>query len=351
MYKLVRWILFLFNSDKIHHITIKFLRGLKRFRIFTPLFRLLYNYRDPLLEKEIFGVKFKNPVGLASGFDYNGDCYNLLSDFGFGFIELGTITPQPQQREDKHSILFFPKNETVISKREYQNLGVKHTVNYLKKTKPNCVIGVNIASNLTTTQLANILKDYELAFEYLYDFVDYFAINVEDYESPDKKGISSLSEFSELLDSLLTIRNMYDEYRPILLKVSPDLSEQQLDEVIDTALVSGLDGIIATNSTNKISDYIAHDSKVAQKAQGGRLSGDKLFDHSLLVVKYINGRTKGQLPIIACGGITTPARAKMMLDAGASLIQINTGFIYKGPRLVRNINRYIAKDLRVTSNR
>ena len=170
MYRFVRWILFLFYPEKIHYILIKVLRGLKRVYISSPILRLIYNYKNPLLEREVFGVKFKNPVGLASGYDKNCDFYHLLSDFGFGFIEVGTLTPRPQEGNEKPRVFLLPKDEAIINRDGIANLGVRHAVYLLKNNKPGCPIGANI-SNCEKTPKDKIIKDFELAFEYLYDFV------------------------------------------------------------------------------------------------------------------------------------------------------------------------------------
>lgn len=341
MYRLIRWVLFLFYPEKIHHILIRVLRGLKRFYIFSPIFRLIYNYKNPILEREVFGVKFKNPVGLAAGFDKNCDFYHLLSDFGLGFIEVGTLTPQPQEGNSKPRVFLLPKDEAIVNRDGIANLGVRHAVYLLKNNKPGCPIGANITS-CENTPAQKIIKDFELAFEYLYDFVDYFTINVSTSRSGDHGVIKYTDRLSEVLDSLLTIRNMYDEYRPILLKVSPDMTNAELDKIIDIALISGLDGIITTSSIQK-RENLKTSLRAINRIGDGGLSGKPLYTRSLNMVKYVHEKTRGQLPIVACGGIMTPLQAKEMLDAGASLIQIYTGFVYKGPCIVRKINKYLVK--------
>ncbi len=341
MYRLIRWILFLFYPERIHYILIKVLRGLKRFYITTPILRLIYNYKNPSLEREVFGVKFRNPVGLASGFDKNCDCYHLLSDFGFGFIEVGTLTPQPQEGMNKPRVFLLPKDEAIINKNGSANLGVRHAVYILKRNKCSSPIGANISYCEKTPQ-NRIIKEFELAFEYLYDFVDYFAINVSTPNSKDCGVVKSTEQLSEILDSLLTIRNMYDEYRPILLKVTPDISNSELDEIIDIALVSGLDGIITSSATFR-RENLKTTQKNLSRIGDGALSGKPLFNRNLEIVKYVHAKTRGQLPIIACGGIMTPQEAKQMLDAGCSLIQIFSGFVYKGPSIVKKINKYLVK--------
>lgn len=339
MYKLLRPILFLFNPEKIHKATMGLLTLLDKIPFCNALIRLFYNYNNPKLEREIFGVKFKNPVGLAGGFDKNGDKYNLLSNFGFGFIEIGTLTLKPQEGNPKPRCFRLTKDKAIINRMGINNLGVKHAVNYLKKHSPNCVIGASISKN-SSTPINKAISDFEVAFEYLYDFVDYFSLNLSCPNVKDQSNLQSLDTLTEIIDSLLSIRRMYDEYRPILIKVSPDISKDQLDEIIDTILISGLDGIIATNTT-KGRKQLKTSKKQIDRIGNGGLSGMPLYEMSLDFVKYIHKKTNGMLPIIACGGIMTPNQAQEMLNAGASLVQVYTGFIYNGPSFIKKINKHL----------
>lgn len=339
MFRLLHFLSSYKYSERAQNLSIRALRGIKKFGL-SPLVRFKYNYKHPLLERELLGVKFKNPVGLAAGFDKSGDRYNLLSDLGFGFIEIGSLTLL-KQTHNTPNIYFLPKDEALINDSVINNLGVRHAVNYLKKNKPNCIIGANITSCISEN-MQKMIHEYELAFEYLYDFVDYFVLNVSLSDVNTFGNISSLEELSEILDPLLTIRNMYDEYRPILLKVTPDMNISDLDEVIALSLVSGLDGIIATNGTYK-RENLNSSQRVLNRAQDGILCGKPLYNRSLEFVKYIYKKTNGQLPIIASGGIFTSEQAKEMLNSGASLIQIYSSFIYKGAKIVKRINKYIVK--------
>ena len=343
MYKFIRPILFLFQPEQIHDITIKLLKVLSYIPFAGALQRALFNYQNPKLEREVFGIKFKNPVGLAAGFDKNGDSYNNLANFGFGFIEIGSLTPKEQDGNPKPRCFRLPKDKAIINRMGINNNGVKYAVEYIKKHQPNCVIGGNISKNTGVTN-EDAPKDYEKSFAILYDFVDYFVLNVSCPNVKDLCKLQDISSLSEIIDRLLTLRRYYDVYRPILLKVSPDIPESQLDEIIDLVLVSGLDGVIATNTTQSREGLKSSKEEVEAIGNGG-LSGAPLFERSLERVKYIHKKTEGQLPIIAVGGIMTPEQAHQMLQAGASLVEIYSGFIYNGPGFVKDINKYLAKKL------
>ncbi|GAB1373245.1 quinone-dependent dihydroorotate dehydrogenase [Bacteroidales bacterium] len=287
------------------------------------------------------GIKFPNPIGLAAGFDKNAELYNPLSDFGFGFIEIGSVTPVEQPGNSKPRIFRLVEDKALINRMGINNKGVKHTVSKLKQIKPRVIIGGNISKS-TASSNEQAPLDYEKSFAQLYDFVDYFVVNVS---CPNVKGLTKLQDItslSEIVDKLTLLRKYYDDYRPILLKVSPDLSNEQLDEIIELILVSGLDGIVATNTTISRDNLLTERDKVEGIGEGG-LSGAPLFNRSLEMVRYINKKTGGQLPIIGVGGIITPVQAKEMLDAGASLVQIYTGFIYNGPGFVKQILKYLNK--------
>lgn len=343
MYKIVRPILFLFSPEHIHNLIMSLLKIISRIPFAEFFIRSLFNYKNPKLEREVFGIRFKNPVGLAAGFDKNGDSYNRLANFGFSFVEIGSITPQDQSGNPKPRCFRLPKDKAIINRMGINNNGVKYSVDYIKNNKPNCIIGGNLSKNSTTTN-ENAPKDYEKSFSYLYDFVDYFVLNVSCPNVKDLDKLQNIDNLSEIIDRLLTLRRYFDDYRPILLKISPDIPYQQLDEIIDLVLVSGLDGVIATNTTRS-RDGLITDKQIVDGIGEGGLSGAPLYAKSMEMVKYIHERTNGQLPIIAVGGIMTPVQALEMLNAGASLIQIYSGFIYNGPSFVKKINKYIAKNL------
>ncbi len=342
MFKFLRPILFSFSPETAHNIVVGLLRMLSYFPFFSPLLRIFYCYKSPKLEREVMGIKFKNPIGLAAGFDKNGEVYNQLSDFGFGFIEIGSLTPNEQIGNPKPRCFRLIQDKAIINRMGINNRGVKFAVSRLKDKKSRTVVGANIIKS-TSSANDQAPHDYEKSFAQLYDFVDYFVVNVS---CPNVKGITKLQDInslSEIVDRLTTLRKYFDEYRPILLKVSPDLTFEQLDEIIDLILVSGMDGIVATNTTIS-REFLTSPSDRVEFIGDGGLSGAPLYRKSLEIVQYIYNKTGGQLPIIAVGGIMTPKQAKEMIDSGASLVQIYTGFIYNGPGFVRRVLRHLAKN-------
>lgn len=342
MYRLIfKPILFLFSPETIHTLVMKLLATLKYIPFSGVIIRCLYSYKHPLLEREVFGIKFKNPIGFAAGFDKNGDYYNEIANFGFGFVEIGSVTPEPQPGNPKPRIFRLVADNAIINRMGINNNGVKYTVDRLKKVKPNIVVGGNISKGKTTTN-EDAGKDYERCFSLLYDFVDYFVLNVSCPNVKDLDKLQDVESLSDIVDRLLTHRRYSDNYRPILFKVSPDISQAQLDEIIDLVLISGIDGIVATNTTRSRDGLKTDKERIDFIGEGG-LSGAPLYQRSLEMVKYIHKRTEGNLPIIAVGGISTPEQAYEMLQAGASLIQIYTSFIYRGPATAKRMLKYIVK--------
>lgn len=344
MFKILKPILFLFSPESAHNIVVSLLRVLSFIPPLSFFFRLFYNYKSTSLEREVIGIKFPNPVGMAAGFDKNGDIYNELSNFGFGFVEIGSLTPGEQMGNPKPRCFRLIDDKAIINRMGINNKGVKYAVSKLKLKKPGIIVGANIIKS-TSSPENKAPADYEKSFAQLYDFVDYFVVNVS---CPNVKGVTKLQDItalSEIIDRLITLRKYYDEYRPILLKVSPDLSYEQLDEIIDLILISGMDGIVATNTTTSRENLKSDKEKIDSLGEGG-LSGYPLYPKSLEMVKYISKKTEGLLPIIAVGGIMSPKQADEMLKSGASLVQIYTGFIYNGPGFVRKILKYLDKQSR-----
>lgn len=342
MYKLLRSILFSFSPETAHAITMKLLVILRYIPFARPIMRLIFSTKTPTLEKEIFGLTFKNPVGLAAGLDKNGEYYNDFANLGFGFIEIGSITPEEQPGNPKPRCFRLVPDQAIINRMGINNNGVKYTLEQLKKVKPNVIIGGNISKGANTSN-EDSHSDYEKTFATLYDFVDYFTINVS---CPNVKNLTKLQDIdilSNIIDRLLSLRRYFDNYRPILIKLSPDIPQDQLDEILDLLLISGIDGVIATNTTRSREHLISDPERINFIGDGG-LSGAPLYQKSLEFVKYIHKKTEGSLPIVAVGGIMTPQQAKEMLDAGASLIQIYSGFIYNGPGFVKKILKYLVKN-------
>ena len=345
MYKqLIRPILFRFNPEFAHNLTLRGLKIADRLYLARPLLRLIYKRKYPALEREVFGIKFPNPVGLAGGLDKNAECYNPLSDFGFGFVEIGSLTPRPQEGNPRPRVFRLVKDRALINRMGINNKGVLHAIQQLREHRPEVIIAANIAKNTTSDDPDQISRDYDYAFSMLYEFVDFFVINVS---CPNVEGLTSLQDISylsDILDVVLDKRMNMDHFKPILIKISPDLPHTQVDEIVDYALRSGVDGIIAGNTTRSREGLSISAKKVEAIGNGG-LSGAPIFEKSLEMVRYLAQVTAGKLPIVACGGIMSPAQAKQMLDAGASLIEIYTGFIYEGPALPAKIQRYLNKNI------
>lgn len=338
MYKhILRPILFRFNPETAHNLTLSAIAMLRHIPFAQSIVRALYKRESPSLEKEVFGIKFPNPVGLAGGLDKNGEFYNDMANFGFGFVEIGSLTPQPQDGNPKPRCFRVPQDKAIINRFGINNKGVRNAVEHLKKNKPEVIVAANISKN-TASINEDAAKDYESAFALLYDFVDMFVVNVS---CPNVVGLTSLQDItflSEIVDKLLNLRMYYDQYRPILLKVSPDLAKEQLDDIIDYCLRSGIDGIVAGNTTRSREGLTISQEKIDKIGNGG-MSGAPVHKKNLELVRYIHTKTEGKLPIVGVGGIMSEKEAKAMIEAGASLVEIYTGFIYEGPALIKRINK------------
>ena len=339
MYKLLlKPILFLFSPETAHVMILGMLKVLRYIPFSGAIFRLFYSYKDKRLERELFGIRFPNPVGLAAGLDKNGEVYNEMANMGFGFIEIGSLTPQPQSGNPKPRCFRLVKDRAIINRMGINNKGSSHALKQLSSRKSRVIIGVNI-TKLTSTPNELAPTDYEAAFVQLYDYADYFVLNVS---CPNVKELTELQEvdsLSGIINKLITHRAAQEVYKPILLKVSPDITFEHLDKIVELIIQSQIDGIIATNTTRE-REGLATPSEIVDSIGDGGLSGAPIFDRSLEFVTYLRSRTS--VPIIASGGIMGPAEAKKMLDAGASLIQIYTGFIYSGPGIVRKILKQIS---------
>lgn len=345
MYKhIIKPILFRFNPETAHNLTFSALAMLRHIPFARSIIRAIYRKEAPSLQKEVFGINFPNPVGLAGGLDKNGEFYNDMANFGFGFVEIGSLTPQPQDGNPKPRCFRVPQDKAIINRFGINNKGVRNAVEHLKKERPNVLVAANISKN-TTSINEDAAKDYESAFALLYDFVDMFVVNVS---CPNVVGLTSLQDItflSEIVDKLLNLRMYYDEYRPILLKVSPDLAKEQLDDIIDYCQRSGIDGIVAGNTTRSREGLTISQDKIEKIGNGG-MSGAPVHKKNLELVRYIHTKTEGKLPIIGVGGIMSGKQAKDMLDAGASLVEIYSGFIYEGPALVKKIIRYLENTIK-----
>lgn len=341
MYKqLIRPLLFLFDPERIHHFTFEFIRFLCKVPGVPALMRARFD-EGLHLERTVAGLRFKNPVGLAAGFDKDARLVDELSYFGFGFIEIGTLTPQPQAGNDKPRLFRLIKDKALINRMGFNNEGVIASVDRLKKRKSNILVGGNIGKNKLTPN-NQAAQDYSYCFEALYPYVDYFVVNVS---SPNTPGLRELQDREPLKALLLQVKELCAAKRvakPVFLKIAPDLNVQQLDDVIDILKESGTDGVIATNTTVSREQLLTPEEEVKSIGAGG-LSGAPLTRKSNDVVRYMRQQLPKGFPIIGVGGIMSEQDAIERLEAGADLIQIYTGFIYEGPAFVRRINRAIAK--------
>ena len=349
MYKhILKPILFRFNPETAHNMTFKALSCLRYVPFAKSIIRAIYHRDSPALEKEVFGITFPNPVGLAGGMDKNGEFYNDLANFGFGFVEIGSLTPKPQDGNPKPRCWRVPADRAIINRFGINNKGVKNAVEHLKKVHPEVIVAANISKN-TTSINEDAAKDYETSFGLLYDFVDMFVVNVS---CPNVVGLTSLQDISflsDIVDKLLDLRMVYDTYKPILLKVSPDLAKEQLNDIIDYCLRSGIDGIVAGNTTRSREGLDSLSQERIEEIGNGGMSGAPVHKKNLALVKYIHERSAGKLPIIGVGGIMSPEDAQAMLEAGASLVELYSGFIYEGPGLIKRIIKHLENIIK-TSN-
>lgn len=341
MYKILfRPILFLFPPEKIHHFLIGFLQFFLKIPGIAVITRSLYHFDDPLLETEFLGMKFKNPVGVAAGFDKNGEVFNQISDFGFSHVEVGTVTPKGQPGNDRPRSFRIPADRGLINRMGFNNHGVDALVENLdKKRRKGLIIGGNIGKN-TLTPNADAASDYEACFRSLYGYVDYFVVNVSCPNITDLHILQDQDGLEAILHRLSDVRQEMDHYIPVLLKISPDLNNRQIDTSLELVNKYGINGVVATNTTISRRNLSTSPEKIHSIGNGG-MSGAPLTARSLAVVRYIAAKTRGKLPIIGVGGIMSVQDALNMLDAGATLIQVYTGFIYNGPGFIRKINSAI----------
>ena len=339
MYKLfIRPLFFLFDPEKIHYFTFSLVRFTSKIPGFSTIFRSLYLVSDKRLETEVFGLKFKNPVGLAAGFDKDAKLYKELSDFGFGFIEIGTLTPKGQEGNPKKRLFRLKEDSAIINRMGFNNGGVLEAVERLKANN-SVLIGGNIGKNkLTPNEEAT--SDYEICFDALYDYVDYFVVNVSSPNTPNLRALQDKEPLTQLLQTLQNKNLTKPKQKPILLKIAPDLTDEQLMDIIDIVADTKIAGVIATNTT------ISREGlQSVNKSEMGGLSGKPLTKRSTEVIRFLSEKSNKAFPIIGVGGIHSAEDAIEKLEAGASLIQLYTGFIYEGPALVKAINKAILNKL------
>ena len=343
MYRfIIRPIFFAFDPEWVHYFTLNLLKLICKIPFAKSIIRFFYQKSSQNIEKELFGIKFKNPVGLAAGFDKNGKYIEELSLFGFSFIEVGTVTPKSQIGNPKKRLFRLKKDEAIINRLGINNDGVEVIAKRLKNNKTKVIIGGNIGKN-SATKNENAEKDYIENFKELHPYVDYFALNVS---CPNVNNFTKLQDvefLKKLVPELNRINAIQKKRKPILIKISPDLNNSQLDQTIELIKNEKLDGIIATNTTTK-RNLLKTDTNEIEKIGNGGLSGLPLKDQSNEVIKYIADKTQKSIPIIGVGGIMSPKDALDKMEAGADLVQLYTGFIYSGPRIVKKINQHLSKN-------
>ncbi len=344
MYKqLIRPILFLFKPENIHHFTFAFIKLVFTIPGIADMFRLMYDKYDAKLERELFGLKFKNPVGLAAGFDKDAKLVDELSAMGFGFIEIGTLTPKPQPGNPSPRLFRLSADNGLINRMGFNNGGVEAAVKRLKIRKSKVLVGGNIGKNKVTPN-EEAVNDYLFCFNALYPVVDYFVVNVSSPNTPNLRALQEKEPLTKLLLEIKAENEKKEKQKPILLKIAPDLSNEQLDDIVEIVENVNIDGIIATNTTISREGLLTNPTRIKQVGMGG-LSGMPLRARSTEVIRYLNEKSKGKIPIIAVGGIFTGKDALEKIQAGASLVQIYTGFIYEGPAITKRIVRYLSKHL------
>lgn len=336
--KIIRPILFRINPVSAYFLALKGLHALRKLFISPKLFNFIFKTDYPALKKDVFGIDFSNPVGLAAGLDKNGEFYNDLSACGFSFIEIGTITPKIQTEPADYDFTKVNNEKIIINNLGIANKGVISIIENLKKERANSIIAANIAHN-SSSKDEKVIKDYETLVSLLYDFVDFFVVNASYADDYLRSPLEDPDILAEIMDAVLDTRVNMDSIKPILIKISSDIPVEQLDEILKYSMKSGVDGIV-------IGDGIKNKPGTLKKRfsnKKGYVCGSILYEKTLSMVKYINEFTKGRLPIIASGGIMTVHQAEEMIKAGASLIELMSGFIYEGPKLVRNILKQLDK--------
>ncbi|MBI5305244.1 MAG: quinone-dependent dihydroorotate dehydrogenase [Chloroflexi bacterium] len=327
-YSLFRSLLFRLDPEQAHHLTLGLLRCGGDFAPTRALLRAMFEVNDPRLLVEAFGVQFKNPVGLAAGYDKNGIAVRGLNALGFGHIEVGTVTLRPQPGNPRPRIFRIPESNALINRMGFPSDGV----DALKLARTDARIGVNIGKN-KETPLERAADEYCELLRHMHSQADYVAINVSSPNTPGLRQLQSREAIRDLLRAVVATRNQLSPRVPLLVKIAPDLNDAEIDDVLSAIRDAGVDGVIATNTT------LSRDGVSNRVNETGGLSGAPLRVRATQVIRYIAERTDGKLPIIGVGGIARARDAIEKLNAGAHLIQVYTGLVYRGPGLAREINR------------
>lgn len=336
VYKILVKLLFLMPAETAHYFTLNVLHLIQKIPGVYGLMRSINFVKN---EVKFVGITFPNRVGLAAGFDKNAKYLREFQSMGFGFVEIGTVTPLAQPGNDKPRLFRLIKDEAIINRMGFNNDGVDVVVERLKNRPKDLIVGGNIGKNKVTPN-ENAQRDYEICFERLYDVVDYFVVNVSSPNTPNLRALQDKEPLTKILSSLMNMRKGFihegKKAKPILLKIAPDLTVEQLNDLVDIVRNTQIEGVVATNTTISREDLLASKKQIEQIGAGG-LSGKILFKHATDVLSHIHQKSNGTIPLIGVGGIDTADKAKQKMMAGATLIQLYTGFIYKGPRLVKDI--------------
>lgn len=343
MYRqVIKPILFSLSIERAHRTVLALLRIVSLIPGGRWLLRKCYAVQHPALEREVFGIRFPNPVGLAAGFDRNGEAIREFAAMGFGFVEVGTVTPRPQAGNPRPRIFRLPKDRAIVHRIGLENKGLERMIPHLRRAHKGVIVGCNIGKN-TATPAENAPCDYLKLFRNLYQYADYFTVNISCDNSCREGTCYTRQHILQILDPLFDFRRGQNQYRPIMLKVSPDMTDQAVDEVSDILLSTPLDGIVATNGTH-LREKLRTSRTSIEKIGSGRLSGAPLTRRATEIVRRIHTRSGGNFPIIGVGGLMSPDDVRAMLEAGADLVQLYTGYIYEGPRLVKEICRALIDD-------
>ena len=338
-----RPLLFTLPAERAHHFTFRLLRIGTSIPGLVSLMRNYYTVADPALERVVFGLRFPNPVGLAAGFDKDAKGIDGLGALGFGFVEIGTLTPKGQPGNEQPRLFRLPADKGLINRMGFNNGGVDAAVARLKRRKSKVLVGGNIGKNKVTPN-EEAARDYEVCFEALFPHVDYFVVNVSSPNTPNLRALQDKEPLTALLNRVQARNQARKNPKPVLLKIAPDLTEGQLDDIVEIVKDTKLAGVIATNTTIS-REGLATDTGTLESIGAGGLSGAPVRDRSTEVIRYLHQKSQGSFPIIGVGGIQKPEDAWEKLEAGAALVQVYTGFVYEGPGMVRRINRYLKRKL------
>lgn len=356
LYKLLlRPLLSVHSPETPTSVVLRILRWLRKMPLAPLAIRAGHRYADRSLEREVFGIRFSSPVGVAAGLDRSGEYVDLFSDFGFSFLEVGSLTPRPQEGSPKPRVFSLPRDKALLTRTGTPNKGVQHAIENLSARSGNrrrnrsrrhpVRVGVNITAGARSFTEEEIIEDYRTSFALMYDFADFFVINLTDSRRPEAGLQADLSLLTDVLDEILDMRLVYDGYKPVLLKISSDLSPDLLDDILDYALLAGIDGFVAGGPAGRSAELRLTGDRRAGLGEGG-ITGAPAFPRMLETVRHIHARTKGRLPIIACGGIMTPKDARMAIEAGASLVEMYTSIYYNGPKVAKKTLKELLRDVK-----